>query len=248
MLGRTNTGGGGGGLNVQVVGGTATPSNPKENTIWFDTDVKITTWAFSATAPEAPVEGVAWIVTGNASPAEFNALKKHSIVVYPVSGKQYISGVWVDKPCQIYQGGEWSAFWDGYYFENGNQYENITGGWTTQEYKNDTSAQVTVDKTLTVSAPQSNNATIGTANKIDLEDVDTLYVECTEKGAYSVYLTVSETKTVSTSGGYIARVAIDVGVNALEVHTLHGEYYIAITGKGGSSGSAKGVIRAIWKG
>ena len=248
MIGRTNTGGGGGGLNVQVVGGTAAPSNPKENTIWLDTDVKITTWAFSATEPEAPVEGMAWIVTGNASPAEFNAVKKHGIMIYPVSGKQCISGEWVDKPCQIYQGGEWSAFWDGYYFKSGSQYESITGGWTTEGYKNDSSAQVTIGNTLTVIGPSSNNATVGTVDKIDLKDVETLYVECTEKGAYSVYLTVSETKTVSASSGYIARVAIDVGVNALEVPTLNGEYYIAITGKGGSSGAAKGVIRAIWKG
>ena len=51
MLGRTNTGsGGGGGLNFKVVGNPK-PTNPKENTLWIDTDVKFKRWVFSATEP-----------------------------------------------------------------------------------------------------------------------------------------------------------------------------------------------------
>lgn len=107
MLGRTNTGGGGGGLNFQVIGGATAPSNPKENTIWVNTDVKITTWAFSATEPEAPVEGMVWITTGTSSSAEFNTLKKNGIQVYPLSAKQYVGGSWVDVEAKSYQGGEW---------------------------------------------------------------------------------------------------------------------------------------------
>lgn len=51
MIGRTNTGGGGGGLNFKAVGGTTAPTNPKENMIWVNTDQKITGWNFSATDP-----------------------------------------------------------------------------------------------------------------------------------------------------------------------------------------------------
>ena len=43
--------GGGTSLNFKVVGGTTAPSNPKENTIWVDTDTAIHTWDFSATEP-----------------------------------------------------------------------------------------------------------------------------------------------------------------------------------------------------
>lgn len=39
----------GDGLNFEVVGGTTQPANPKENTIWINTDVEITRWYFSAT-------------------------------------------------------------------------------------------------------------------------------------------------------------------------------------------------------
>ena len=73
--GTGNTGGGSGGLNFKVVGGTTSPSNPKENTIWVNTDQKITSWIFSATKPEGPSEGTVWIMTGTTSTVEFNALK-----------------------------------------------------------------------------------------------------------------------------------------------------------------------------
>lgn len=241
-----NLGGSGGGasLNFKVVSNPR-PENPTKNTIWVDT-AEITSWIFSATEPKAPADGMVWILIDTTSPVEFNALKKNGIQICPISAKQYVGGVWVDKPSQIYQVGEWSSFWDGHYFKNGNQYESVTGGWTAQGYKNDNSAQVTIGETLTVSAPQSNNATVGTVNKIDLKEVFTLYAENLEAGAYKTYLVISETKDVSASGGYIERVALDAGVVSLDVATLNGEYYIAITGKGGSSGAAAAKVSAVW--
>ena len=117
MLGRTNTGGGGGGgLNFQVVGGTTAPSNPKENTIWINTTEKITSWIFSATEPQNPIPGMVWIRTGVSSPAEFNALKKNGIQVYPISAKQYVSGAWVNVTVKIYQDAVMNAktiLWNG---------------------------------------------------------------------------------------------------------------------------------------
>ena len=43
--------GGGANLNFKVVGGTTAPSDPKENTIWVNTDTAIHAWDFSATEP-----------------------------------------------------------------------------------------------------------------------------------------------------------------------------------------------------
>lgn len=118
MLGRTNTGGGGsGGLNFKVVGGTTAPSNPKENMIWINTSTKITDWVFSATQPSAK-SGRVWISTGTSSSVEFNALKKNGIQVYPLSAKQYVSGAWVDKEVEIYQNGKWDESMKKLYFYN----------------------------------------------------------------------------------------------------------------------------------
>lgn len=129
MVGKTNAGGGGGGLNFRVIGGTSTPENHKENDIWVNTDTEITSWAFSATEPESPTEGMVWISTGQSSSVEFNALKKNGIQVYPIAAKQYISSALVYKEAKIYQNGEW-VDWVLYLFKDGNQYNAITGGWT----------------------------------------------------------------------------------------------------------------------
>ena len=40
-------------LNFNVVGGTSAPSNPKENTIWVNTDREITSWHFGPEEPNA---------------------------------------------------------------------------------------------------------------------------------------------------------------------------------------------------
>lgn len=108
MIGRTNAGGGGGGLNFKVVGGTVQPKAPKENTIWIDTDAEVTEWVFSASEPESPEEGMVWIKTRFGSSVPFNALKKNRLHVYPISVWQYASGAWAEKTAMIYVDGTWS--------------------------------------------------------------------------------------------------------------------------------------------
>lgn len=50
-IGRTNTGGGGSVLNIEVVPGTTKPTNPKENTIWANSSYTMGSWAISPTEP-----------------------------------------------------------------------------------------------------------------------------------------------------------------------------------------------------
>lgn len=104
------TGGGGGGLNFTVVGGTTQPGNPKENTLWVNTQTDISGWVFSPEEPGEPAEGMVWIELGTASPAPFNMLKKNSVYVYPVSCRQYISGTWSNVYAYIYQNSAWVQF------------------------------------------------------------------------------------------------------------------------------------------
>lgn len=130
--GTGNIGSGSGGLNFKIVGGTSEPSNPRENTIWVNTDEKITSWVFSAEEPEAPSEGMVWFTIGTSSTVKFNALKKNGLQVYPISAKQYISGAWVDKAAKSYQNGAWVDWWNGELYKNGNTYDDITGGWGTK--------------------------------------------------------------------------------------------------------------------
>lgn len=109
---------GGSSLNYEVVGGTSAPSSPSENTIWINTSTTITSHTFSATEPENPESGMAWISVGNYSPAAFSATEENSVMIYPVSAKQYVGGTWVSKTAKIYQGGAW-VDWAKWLYNNG---------------------------------------------------------------------------------------------------------------------------------
>ena len=75
-----------------------------------------------------------WIYNNNASNVNFYKLKYGDMgidEVYPISAKQYISGVWVDKTAKSWQGGKWVDWWNGeLLYEIGNHHTDKTGGWS----------------------------------------------------------------------------------------------------------------------
>lgn len=105
-------GGGGAGLNFAVKAYASKEvmlaTTAKENTIGVVASA-ISEWAFSATEPEFPVENMVWIMVGSSSPVAFSAIRKNTIMVYPVSVMQYVEGAWVTTEAFIYQG-EWVQF------------------------------------------------------------------------------------------------------------------------------------------
>ncbi len=120
-------------LNFKVVGNPQ-PANPRENTIWIDTNTPITGWVASAIQPTEPTEGMVWIKTGDASPAQFNALKKNGIQVYPISAKQYIGGAWVDKTAKSYQNGAWVG-WIKDLYVDGSEWESAAMAFSLYSYQ-----------------------------------------------------------------------------------------------------------------
>ena len=100
-------GSGGASLNFKVVGGLTQPADPKENTIWVNTSQKITSWIFAAEAPAEPEEGIVWVTTGASNQVAFNALKKNTVMIYPISAKQYVSGEWQNKTAKTRKNGVW---------------------------------------------------------------------------------------------------------------------------------------------
>lgn len=116
------TGGGSNPLNFQV---KTYPSetelkadNPKENTIGIITTTTMTSWVFSATEPKEPEVGMVWIGIGTSSNCEFNALKKNTLLVYPLSAKQYVGNTFSDVKAFNYIGGEWLG-WAYFLFQEG---------------------------------------------------------------------------------------------------------------------------------
>lgn len=164
-------------LNCKVVGNLK-PENPKENTIWVNTDVPITGWHFSATQPENMKPDEAWIITGISGQVEFNALKKNGIYLCPLRVKQYVDGALVYKEAQIYQNG-WTTLWDGWLYNAGNQYEDITGGW--QKTTSGSGSVTFGTSSISLSASSNGSANVQTKNLINLSGYDTLCVNVTAR-------------------------------------------------------------------
>ena len=123
-----NMTGGGAGLKLKVIGGTAAPESPAENTVWVNTSTAINGYAFSTDEPTSPVEGMVWFETGVDAPAPINIDKKNSVMLYPTGCKQYISGAWVKKDATTYQNGAW-VDWVTYLYNKGDLCSALTGGW-----------------------------------------------------------------------------------------------------------------------
>lgn len=240
MLGRTNTGGGGsGGLNFQVIGGTTAPSNPKENMIWVNTSTKITSYIFSATEPATAEEGMVWIYTSKSSAAEFNALKKNGIQVYPISAKQYVSGALVDKPAKIYQGGEWVALWNGELYDSGNEFTDITGGFNIN--KEDRAVISFEDSFIEISYTNDIGASgaIMTNKKIDIRgrnflkmSVDTMSLPGTYFDWRNVGIGIASDPLSSFHPNFVASVYTQqsdvISLNLKQSGITGTEYYVAI--------------------
>ena len=255
MIGRTNAGGGGGGLNFKVVGGTSAPASPKENTIWVNTSVAITGWVFSATAPSSPAAGLVWIPTGESSAVDFNALKKNGIQVYPVSAKQYVGGAWVDKTAKIYQGGAWKELIT-YLYNKGNECTDLTGGWAATATKPSGSGSTAVSPAVTkdtnsITISLTSGSEVGfkigylaTAKSIDLTNYSKITTNVT-KLSVAGEIIVSNSK----ASGFpkTATMKLRVGANVLDISSLNGKYYVLL-GMGGHEGAASFTFDKVYLG
>lgn len=244
--------GGGAPLNYKVVGGTSAPSNPKENTIWVNTSTAITSHVFSATQPTGSA-GMVWINMGVSGSVEFNALKKNGIQVYPLSAKQYVSGAWVDKTAKIYQGGKWVE-WITYLYNRGFDNANLTGGWYTASGYG--SGYGSADWTVNIgsnymqfAAGNGKSGIYSTKNKVDLTNVNTLYlvIDTNYSNAGAFHVLNNFTLDKWTPAGSVANATLTSAVNgvvSLSVSALSGSYYIAY-GLSTSNGEAVKTVRIL---
>lgn len=179
-------------FNFELVIGETAPENPKENTIWVNTSVKITGWAFDHTAPENPVQGMVWFETlSNVTcAAGFNALKKNTLGVYPTSCHQYVDGAWVKKAATTYKNGEWID-WQLWIFQSGvGLHPTITG------FTNVTCTNELISGTLSDSNDMVSNETID-VTPYSTAHFDGVYCRCScgEANSSGLYLKVGESST-----------------------------------------------------
>lgn len=101
-------------INFEIVGGTTEPINPRENTIWVNTDVEIGEWQILYNEPtkrangDKLVVGDVWMVNEDFRAVSFNILKQNNTKVSIHTPRQWNGTSWDTKKGYIYQNGEWS--------------------------------------------------------------------------------------------------------------------------------------------
>ena len=223
-------------LSFEVVGNPQ-PENPKANTIWVDTDVEITGWDFSAAEPVNPAQGMVWFSTGTESAVAFNALKENSVMVYPLSAKQYVAGAWVGKTAESYLDGEWVEWIDeDLLYRYGDENVSVTGGWITGTpttygagYNKTGSLTVTNDENG-YSAKQTvheGNSFLYVSNLIDLTKYSTLYfhgsINNSANTAHYCRLIIYSDFGSATDGNILAQISANntMGTRTIDVSGIN---------------------------
>ena len=122
--------------------------------------------------------------------------------------------------------------WDRTIFDNGNQHEAVTGGWTSSGYTTDLgNVGATIGNALTVSCNNGQGSAVGTEKPVDLTNFSTLYVTATS-AVNGVGFAVGKTKNVMEN---VANGAITANTtNTLDISNISGEHYIVIFARGSS--------------
>lgn len=218
-------------LTFDVVGGTTTPTNPQENTIWVNTNVAITAYSFKATPPGV-AEGRVWIQTGNSSNVMFDALKTNWLFVYPISAKQYVGGAWVFKPAKIYQSGSWHDLGT-YIVQNGVAKVDFSGN-----LRNRSDVMTVTSKTgyLDVVVQNSFNMGPATNQKMDVTNFSLLTLECDVVAIPNhIAVVLASALNASTSDALMknivaSKATTQTGRQIIEcnIEGYSGEYYVAV--------------------
>lgn len=219
-----------GGLNFKVVAGLTQPGSATENTIWVMAET-MTGWIFSASEPAEPVEGIVWISTGTGSPVEFNALKKNTVMVYPLTAKQRINGAWVDVTAMSYQGGVWLD-WIIWFYKNGDEYVSLTGGWVLSSTGEKLSNGIRIGSTSKENKTQKRAYT---ADAVELTGINSIMVHFSEYYLHSTSAML-EIEICDADGNIVASATVASGSGdgadvsqTVDVSAFNGEYTIRIS-------------------
>lgn len=219
-------------LNFDVYTVDSKPTAPGANNyIAIITSVPMPNWIMSPDKPSGRPrsDGDVWIwysVSGNT----FNALKNNSMMIATIKAWQYVDGAWTDVEAVSCQNGEWIDWWDGELFDNGNQWEKFTGGWSYEGYVSSSYAGSIVDGELQLYGKSGGFVTIGTKNAIDLTGIR--YIEVTHKmisrgsSTKSIGIEIDQPKGTYKAYKEFTTAAGETGTERLDVSGYDGKYFV----------------------
>ena len=249
MTGITNAPGGKDRLRYRVYGGTTPPASPREYDFYIKTTTPITAFELNSWTNAQPTwfvgNGHVYIVSEVLNTDSINLVKDGNGISLPFLPKwcwQQINGQWYQMEAYFYRGG-WVKFsdykdtppWSGTLFYNGDQYTDITGGWTGAD-----SYSPNLRATL-----YSGTITISTASAVDLSGFSTLKFMGSGNGANSGGTYSAKCKIVNESGVEVASVDFQSnGTYAVSVAALSGKHYVRFVAAGSRGNNLN--ISKVW--
>ena len=205
-------------LNFEVVGSVVQPNNPKENTIWINTETAIGEWQFSAVEPTTRADGSVlsvgdlWVEFKDIGQPTINIFKKNSVRLSLDSAYQWDGSEWKVKVGQVYLSEGWVPMeFVSYIFKEGNGIETFVkivvqvGCSSSVKYEINSASTVTY-KTLniTCSANQYQWSNSAYSDKVlyDLTDYKYLTVRWSAStGSTSKNVFCGVTDTITAASG-----------------------------------------------
>ena len=245
----TNATGGKDRLRYRVYGGTTPPASPREYDFYIKTTTPITAFELNSWTNAQPTwfvgNGHVYIVSEVWNTDSINLVKDGNGISLPFLPKwcwQQINGQWYQMEAYFYRGG-WVKFsdykdtppWSGTLFYNGDQYTDITGGWTGADSYSPNLTATLMSGTITVS----------TASAVDLSGFSTLKFMGSGNGANSGGTYSAKCKIVNESGVEVASVDFQSnGTYAVSVAALSGKHYVRFVATGSRGNNLD--ISKVW--
>ena len=245
----TNATGGKDRLRYRVYGGTTPPASPREYDFYIKTTTPITAFELNSWTNAQPTwfvgNGHVYIVSEVWNTDSINLVKDGNGISLPFLPKwcwQQINGQWYQMEAYFYRGG-WVKFsdykdtppWSGTLFYNGDQYTDITGGWTGAD-----SYSPNLRATL-----YSGTITISTASAVDLSGFSTLKFMGSGNGANSGGAYSAKCKIANESGVEVASLDFqNNGTYAVSVAALSGKHYVRFVAAGSRGNNLN--ISKVW--
>ena len=228
MIGKTN-GGGKDRLRPTIYGGTTRPSNPKNGDFYVYTGTAISGTELNGFISGFPTwtmpEGFVYIGSGGAyndsSYVNLINVRNGMHNFCPCCCYQVEGGKWYRKDAFVYRNGAWLKFstwaqqWDGTLFYNGNQYEDVTGGWVGNGI-----SSTTVGTNLSLIVANS-SPYLTTKNAIDLSGYSKLHMIADGNAGQNSYFGISSNVPSNARPNYIASATFIGGENVLDVSAIN---------------------------
>ena len=228
MIGKTN-GGGKDRLRPTIYGGTTRPSNPKNGDFYVYTGTAISGTELNGFMNGFPTwtmpEGFVYIGSGGTYNDSIfvNLINVRNGMhnFCPCCCYQVEGGKWYRKDAFVYRNGAWLKFstwaqqWDGTLFYNGNQYEDVTGGWVGNGI-----SSTTVGTNLSLIVANT-SPYLTTQNAIDLSGYTKLHMIADGNAGQNSYFGISSNVPSNARPNYIASATFSGGENVLDVSAIN---------------------------